>query len=729
MLLLVSLPSPTRAATCSNEGFRAGRPSAALPDCRAYEQVSPADKNGHVAVNQGYPSQATPDGDGLGYLSFGVFAGAASGSFPNGYVSRRSEAGWGTTSVSPPTPDPTPAGGNPVTYDLSSDLSQGVVKVPLQSLAEGAPSTTNNLFFADGLGYSWINRVPPPVSLPEECPLPAFGAGCWQLVDIVTFAGASDDFRHVLYEARANFFDPEDFETLYRSDFENGSWHVSLAGVLPNGEPAPSGSTAGSGSSVFYASTSADQSKRVANAISSDGSRVTFQAAANEGTPSEVGQLGMTEVYQRIGNQTIQLSAPAPGATPANPAPQPATFWAASRDGLRVFFTSAAELTTDSNTGPANEGVDLYEYDSRGGTGQLSDLTVDPVGAGAEVLGVLDASADGSYVYFVARGQLEAGKGEAGKPNLYVVHDGAPPVFIATLAEGSAEGGGDGENWTQTAVLRESYVTPAGGHLAFTSVNSLPTTNFPAGYDNVNPGTGLPERQVYLYSADSGELVCASCDPSGTPPVGPGLLGGVRRPGGKGVSQSSPFNPVRAVSENGGRVFFTSVDPLDPAVPSTNTAAKVYEYERAGEGSCTAPQGCVSLLSSPTSKGEEIFLDADENGNNAFFASFDRLTASDRDNLLDVYDARVGGGLPEPPPAPPCEGQGCRGPASSAGTPAGAATPSFHGTGNVPPKRCRKGKVRRHGRCVSRHHRKHHHHRHHGKRQQRGAGADRGAGR
>ncbi len=694
--------------TCPNEVFRAGRPSAALPDCRAYEQVSPTEKNGYAGVNDGYPSQATPDGDGLAYLAFGVFADAASGSLPNGYVARRSQSGWATTSVAPPNPDPTPPGGSPVTYDFSSDLSQGVVKVSLQSLAEGAPSTTSNLFLAAGGAYSWVNHVPPPVLLPDECPLPSFGVLCWQIVDLVTFAGASADFRHVLYEARANVIDFEDFETLYRSDFENGSWHVSLAGVLPNGEPAPAGSTAGSGSSIFYSSVGAAASKRVANAISADGSRVTFQAASNEGTPPEAGQGGMTQVYQRIGNQTIELSAPAPGATPANPAPQPATFWAASRDGLRVFFSSAAELTTPSNTGPANEGVDLYEFDSRGGTGKLTDLTVDSAGAGAEVLGVLDASADGSYVYFVARGQLDGGKGEAGKPNLYVVHDGAAPVFIATLAEGTADEG----NWIPAAVMRESYVTPEGSHLAFTSFNSLPTANFPAGYDNINPATGEPEREVYSYSAASGELVCASCNPSGAPPVGPGLLGGVRRPGAKGFSQSSPFHAVRAVSEGGGRVFFTSPDPLVAAVPTTNTEAKVYEYERAGEGGCVTPGGCVSLLSGPTSKQEAVFLDADVGGNNAFFVTYDQLAASDRDNLPDVYDARVGGGLPEPPPAPPCEGQGCRGAGSSAGVPEGAATPSFHGTGNVhrkPPRRCRAGKVRRHGHCVRRHHRKHHH--------------------
>ena len=70
----------------------------------------------------------------------------------------------------------------------------------------------------------------------------------------------------------------------------------------------------------------------------------------------------------------------------------------------------------------------------------LHDLTVDDVdSAGAGVLGLVTASEDGTYVYFVAEGELTSEKnaeGEeavTGQPNLYLTHAGVV-TFIATLA-------------------------------------------------------------------------------------------------------------------------------------------------------------------------------------------------------------------------------------------------------------------------------------------------------
>jgi hypothetical protein len=695
----LSVAHSANAAECPNEALRTGA-SAGLPDCRAYEKVSPGPKNGGDGVRGGFPTLGTADGEGLSFMSYGTFSGSPSGSFPNAYIGRRGANGWQITPASPPNPDPSPAGAGLASYEFNSNLSLRVVNVLQQSLAEGATPEVNNLFAVDSAGtYSWVNNMPPEVKLPEECPLPEFESLCYQLVDLVAFAGASEDFQHVLFEYKGSFFNPESFETLYRSDFEGGSWHVSPVDVLPDGQPSK-GSTAGSGSSIFYSSAAPLSDNRVATALSADGSNVVFQAESDEGEPNEAGQAGLTQVYDRIGRtRTVELSAPVTGATPANPAAGSAEFWAASTDGSRVFFTSHAELTTPSNTGPANEGNDLYEYNFSGG-GTLKDLTVDSADpAGAEVLGVLEASTDGSSIYIVARGELVPGKGEAGQPNLYEIRDGGLPVFIATLREA------DEKDWTPSAASRESYVTPSGNDVAFTSVKSLPTANFPAGYDNVNPQTATPEPEVYEYSASTGELMCVSCDPSGAPPIGAGMLGGVRRPEAEGESQSSPFHMVRSISANGGRVFFSSPDPLVPSVPATSTLAKVYEFEHAGEGSCATSGGCVELISSPTDNREAIFMEADESGSNAFFATGARLTASDEDNALDVYDARVDGGFPEPPPQPPCEGEGCRGPGTSVAAPTtNSPTGSFQGPGNAvkraAKKPCRKGQVKKHGRCV-----------------------------
>lgn len=678
-------------AACPNAGNRTG-PSAALPDCRAYEQVSPVEKGGHGALSLDYPVQATANGEALMYLNlFAAYAGAPSSGLADAFVSRRSQEGWQAVSAAPPTPGPTPPGGDEATYMFTEDLREWVVDLPLQSLAEKATPGVYNLFrSSEGGGYSWVNDATPAHIPPEGCPAFLLVL-CYQLVDRASPAGASVDFHHILFESTGSLIAgaPEGRGSLYESVEEAGKWHVGLVGLLPDGSIAGE-STAGSGSSVEYGSFNFLVDNHIANAISSNGSHVVFQAPSDEGElPAEAGQAGMTEVYDRTGaSETIELSAPAPGSKPANTAAQSAMYWGASANGSRVFFTTTAELTTNSDTGTApkcespptecNRG-DLYEYDLE--TKTLKDLTVDanlPADEeeGANVQGVVGVSGDGSYVYFVARGQLAPGKGIDGGYNLYVVHNGSVPAFIATLNQN------DFKDWAEKEVELESYVTPDGRHLAFTTVNSLATENFPSGYDNVNETTATAEPEVYEYSASTESITCVSCDPSGDPPIGPGRVGSIGRGEVAGASDDSAFHRARVVSENGGRVFFSSRDPLVPAVKG-NTEAKVYEYEQQGEGTCETHGGCTYLLSSPNSPEEEFFLDADSTGDNVFLATMSQLTSSDTDQLYDVYDARVNGGLPLPATQAPCS-SGCRTTSNEAPLNANPLSGSIGTSGNLP---------------------------------------------
>jgi hypothetical protein len=682
-----AVPSP-----CPNAIYRTGF-SATLPDCRAYEQVSPAEKENFAAISRNYPVQAMSNGEAFTYLSVtGAYSNPRSASFPDAYVAKRQAGGWDTINVAPPTPQATPPGGDEVSYVFSQDLTQLIVDVPLQQLAPEAPAGVYNLFFSSPDGtYTWVNDARPAVVPPEGC-----SAGmlvlCYQLVDHAVPAGTSADFHHVLFESNGSIAGaPEGAESLYESFNKRGRWHVRLVGILPDDKVA-AGSTAGSGMRIFYGSFSPFFHNRVINAISEDGSRVIFQAPADGGEPDPA-QNGLTEVYDRINRtETIELSAPAAGAKPANESPAAAKYWAASADGSRVFFTSKAELTTQSFTGAAPPGCgesepgcdhgDLYEYDLE--TKTLKDLTIDeslPADEeqGAGVLGVIGASSDGSYVYFVATGQLVAGKGVDHADNLYMVHNGGVPVYIATL------NGADALDWTEEGEKLEAYVTPDGRHLAFTSINSLKTVNFPGGYNNISQG------EVYEYSAPTtaeekegltGSIFCASCNPSGAPPIGPGLLGGVTRPLAPGPTDNSAFHQARAVSDNGGRVFFSSPDPLVPTVKG-NTHPKVYEYERNGEGGCEVAAGCVYLLSSPTSTEEATFLDADSEGNNVFFATVSQLVSTDSDKLFDVYDARVGGGLASSLTEAPCR-TSCREPVAKAPF-ASPLTASAGASGNLSP--------------------------------------------
>jgi hypothetical protein len=662
--LLVGVAGATE-SSCHNARLRLGA-SAGLPDCRVYEQVSPVDKNGFDAVlGATFPVQAAaPSEEGLetsiSYMNFGSFTDLQGGELPgselpNAYVSSRSVDGWQTRTVTPPTPQGTPAGGYFLGYDFSEDLSKVVIRVPLQILTPNAPPDVFNLYLLHPSGgYSLVTTVPPVPSPPSNC------SSCSVETDVLAFAGSSSDFSHILFEANDSLLPGAPgggVESLY----ESSGGQVSLVGVLPDGVVAGSGSAPGAGLGVFYSSPNRAQSGDVDHAISRDGWHVLFQATADAGGPDPA-QNGLTEVFDRVNSsRTLEISAPAENATPANATAEPAQFWAASADGSLVFFTSLAELTTQSNTGSSNAGQDLYQYDGK--TGVLTDLTVDhnpsDAASGADVLGVVGAAEDGSYVYFVAKGQLVPGKGTDGQPNLYVWHEGAIN-FIATLNEA-----GDTNDWTSTPVFLQAYVTPDGRHLAFMSINGL------TGYDNIDRRTAKPDSEVYEYSVGSGgetgHITCASCDPNGVPPVGSAFIGATLS-----EEASTPFHQPRALSNDGARMFFSSPDQLVSGLSSPYV--KIFEYEN----------GSVHRISSAANSENDVFLDASPSGNDVFFATRDQLAPTDQDNLEDVYDARVNGGFPESVPPVSCQGGACQGPPGAPPVLPAPSSASFAGLGNIP---------------------------------------------
>jgi hypothetical protein len=705
--------APTASSGCSNEQLRRENNSTALPDCRAYEQASPVDKGGFDAtprLNSGQlQAQASPSGEAVAYQGYGSLPGAKGSAFPNTRISTRSQGGWQTTDITPPTPQGSQGG--IATADFAEDLSRFAFRVPLQILTDDAPpgaAEFNNLYTSDtGGNYSLVNSAAIDPSQVDACMgQPVF---CPTSTNLVNFAGASRDFSHVLFVTNDGLqgtgAPPSGVVNLY----ENSGEQVQFLGILPDGEIASQGSGPGAANSMWFGPKA---QANVNHAVSADGSRVIFSAASDEGVlPAEAGQNGMTQLYDRIeGQETIEISAPAPGAVPANPAPQPARYWDASDDGAQIFFTSAAELTTPSHTGAANNSSDLYRYNVD--TETLTDLTVDtnPIDAetGAGVLGVTGTSTDGSYVYFVATGELLPGEGADGQPNLYVSHEGQLE-FIATLGQG------DSRNWTSLPGSKPSYATPDGHHFAFMSTGSLPTANFPEGYDNTDQITGAADNEVYEYSApngaEAGQLLCVSCHPSGARPTGAAFLGAKLGP-----LANSAFHQPRVISDSGHQVFFSSSDAL--AVGAGGPFVKVYEFERGGVGSCARQGGCLALISSAVSDTNDVFFDASADGRDVFFATADRLVPTDEDGLMDIYDARQNGGFTAPPTPPVCEGEeGCHGPNSTPPSGSAKATSTFAGPEEGPKRpRCRKGLVRRHGRCVSPRHHKRKHHRSHKRR-------------
>jgi WD40-like Beta Propeller Repeat len=478
--------------------------------------------------------------------------------------------------------------------------------------------------------------------------------------------------------------------------YEWAGGKLSLVSVLPNGKAAPNGaehSELGFGFS--------NQSANRRHAVSTDGSRIIW-------TQEERNQ---TSLYMRDtqSHQTVQLDKPAVALPEER---HLARFQIASADGSRVFFTDQTPLTPNSSASslPLNEELFVCEIEEvAGGCKTLTDLTPQfNAGEDAEVRGaILGASEDGSDVYFVAGGVLTAGPGPLhGANNLYVSHYASgewTTKFIARLSEE------DGPDWLGGLLTKEGYyrlksltarVSPDGNYLAFMSNRPL------TGYDNTDvyeeEVEGKPVRhadeEVFLFDYGAESLTCVSCNPTGARPrgvydtkasgEGPGLL--VDRPetwttvpgADHWLAGSIPgYTAMSLLVANyqshylndEGRLFFTSADALDPAAALTRVeevngnpvsvgVENVYEFEPSGVGSCASGSGCVSLISSGGSNKESAFLDATPSGNDVFILTASPLLPTeDKDSSFDIYDARVDGSAPAPPPANPCSGPGeCR---------------------------------------------------------------------
>jgi hypothetical protein len=732
-------------------------PSAAeLPDGRVVEAVSGVGEGNETEVYvpngmegtlddlarhglfTNLPFEASADGNTVTYIGDPPASGGNGNEGVGGgnqYVAARlPRGGWTQVSVS--------ASGYANDYDgFSDDLLVGILGSP-EHLAKEAPEGYSNLY-RRSIGWSptsggslepVLGSFEPLFTTPPCLPANEFDSieANRLFNEVISDGGnAGTDtvpaFTHLLFEADAELpSSPPAEECRAGNDLYDwfGGWR-HLINVLPSGKVEPNATFGRQGPSAndFV-------SPEVSNAISANGSRIYWSAVE----PVKVGgeyEERPTALYVRENDTqtesemegkrcvepakacTVQVDLADGGRGPSGGG----RFWTASGDGSKAFFTDENSLTAGS-TAEAGK-PDLYEYDMEAPEGELlNDLSVpakpEPV-AHADVQGVAGTSEDGSYVYFVANGVLAEGatagdcdgKYEANQTcNLYVRHDGATK-FIATLSGEDGDftngtGGNDGD-WQADTGHRTAEVTPDGHSMVFMSRRPL------TGYDNMLEG--VPLTEVFVYNADTGMLVCASCNPSGEPPVAPSLpeyahdvagIWGSFLP----VSDSLDDYQPRLISEDGNRVFFDSVEPLVPR--DENGLLDVYEWEAQGEGSCREARGCVYLLSGGQSTDNSYLIDAGADGDDVFFVSRAQLVEADHGDNDVLYDARVDGVVP--PAEVECAGTGCQGTPPAPPIFATPASATFDGTGDFPPtsqlpepgppRKCPKGKKLTRSKCV-----------------------------
>ena len=655
---------------------------AGLPDGRSYEMVSPAAKTGEVFVpdpdgpnlggsceiggvwstecypgflSQMMPMQSTPDGDAVVYEGYPFSAGLSSSA--NEYFASRAPAGWATQSLSSPLfANGTDRQGYAA---FSPDLSQAVIYQVSPALSPETPARAGKSYAdlylrrSDGTLEPLVTTAPPnrPAGAPcertcEEFQM-VFGGGNAGSASSPAFShlvfAANDALTGTTESAPAAVDGGVHSEANRPSGLDLYEWfdgQLRLVNVQPGNAATTPGAVLGSGILLEpRESTTAD----VDHAISDDGSHIFWSEEATG------------QVYVRIdGDETVRIE-------------DPGKFLTASRDGSKVLLSDGC----------------LYVLASKSCEADLSQ------GHGAPTFeGILGAAEDLSRVYFVDREALtppgeKNAHGEhaiVGAYNLYTWHGGTT-TFIAALQEvdNEAEFHGKFGDWRASSTDRLAQVTPDGTRLAFMSQAPL------TGYDSIVRGRASCRFQlstcteVFEYDATSGKLSCASCNPTGLRPLGSSTLSLIEGFGGGGALPPFP-QPNNLSADGNGRLFFESEDQLSPRDINGHTT-DVYEWEPNDVGSCGRTAGCVFLISSGRSDSDSAFVDSSDSGNDAFFVTRSQLLRQDTNEQLDLYDARVGGGIAESTTAP-CGGEGCKG-SPPAGAPPASGSAAFVGPGNL----------------------------------------------
>jgi hypothetical protein len=683
--LTVPVPEPEAEPTCPNAAVRTG-PSAQLPDCRAYEQVTPVNKEGaedifdyglsfqeHTVVGldgEHLIFQATPAkwGPNVGGSIFGQ----------NSYLFARKPAGWAMTSLYPQPQ----IGGKSLrtetgrTFD-TPDLSQVLVE---EYLSVSNVNSSREVKYALGPPGGPYSVVGHDFTEGEGKQEEHWGHWVAQSRDGSVAVIESPDHELILGEPTGTTKKRENSNLLGYDLYEYSGGHLSQVNVYTDGETI---GTCGAemvegregsgnrGQGQGHENLGISVESGSVNAVSSNGSRIFFEAYPS-GCPEQEeeyhrlednGRTRKIELYMRLnGKETVDIGN--------------YIFEGANPEGTRLFLSKW------------NEEKGSLEYFSYNTETRLAKPLFSQQG---DALGLKHAlSENGNVYYFEAIGPAAlTPEAPTDRNDIYRYEISSETMsFVGVSSQDNNHSSG-------------FYVSPDGGDFYF-NVDSV---------EGVAGGANPVVVQAYRYDSAEDMVQCIACASSYDPK--PQLIS-VFMPeyGPEGYILSPLAVPA---SENGNFVFFdtpnelVSQDTNGEIVPGAfvnyfSPSSDVYEWRRDGVDGCGRVQGCLALITNGIDGTENVLLGVGRSGRDVFIGTHSQLVPTDTDQGGDIYDARINGGFAVPRPAPAeCEGDACSTSQVAPGDPTQTLLPEVEG-GNAhvnaapPPtkkKTKRKGKSRK----------------------------------
>lgn len=614
-----SQPSP-----CPNEAFRTGL-SVQLPDCRAYEQITPVDKEGAKDIFNYNPAEGErvhvgADGNHVMVDAPGLQWGSSPDPSRSTYVFTRQEDGWQMVSARPPGETGGITYGEPALW--SPDLTSiGFDHVGWATGGADSPDVEVRVGPAGG-PYETIATIPRSKigSSGEALVAESANASTYVLATIdrtlapghVSATTSGNDLYEYSHGVLRQLNVTGEATTIGKCGSKIARGPFELSHITE--ESSPYAVSADGSRSFFEAVPGSDCAEpanlymRSAGTQTLDIGAYRFIAANPEDSELILGRNSGSEyeyfLYDvETASAKLLFSTPEELNTPI-----------VSEDFTAIYFQTTGQLNPEApplSADSGSEAQNFYRYDIP--TASLHFLF--QAAGGPKISAQEETSADGRYLYFDG---YEVGALPAGTANEKVYrYDNAAGVVQCMSCASSTD----------------------------------PEPKLSAFFQN----RGDPDIWR-LPASQNGDFVFFDT-PSALVPQD--VDGEIAPEAGKGVGEHASL-------------FYS-------------TSSDVYEWRKNGIDGCAHVQGCLALITSGTGGLENAFLGTDASGRDVFFATHAQLAATDTDGSGDVYDARIGGGFAPPAPGPvECEGAACSTPLAAPvdSTPASL---SFSGSGNLAP--------------------------------------------
>jgi len=664
---------------CPNSHVRQQVGANYLPDCRAYELVSPA-RAGSIQFFPGdfffrlgatafTTEELGPRFENTGYESspprfgfYGGVGGLTGVESPNfifdRYLATRTAQGWVTKYAGLKGDETGLAmrGQCSLTQDKCLDY-----KIAVQLNAGTGKQPFPYVWDANG---KFLGRWPTNYSVVPEAD------------HLTGDEQPSPDFSHYVFSSLDVPFKPGGLESapgsVYDNEVARGS--IEIASLLSDGEPIPQDA---GGPGEFL---------RIP-ALSPNADHILMSTVAPGGNVNLYMRVNNAVTYEVSKGQGVQLLG-------------------MSQDGSKVAFLSKKALTSEDE----DTSADIYMWEEAtdevklisvgGGEGNTDECNAnwtqncDVKLMSTERPDLDDTMSTSGDVYFMSPEQLDPNNpGIKNQKNIYHLRNGQLQ-YVTTLELG-------------TSTLR-SQISADGQYAAFLTRSQL------TGYDNRyydNFGTLKRAAEMYVFDAATGELQCASCNPTGAPPSILRLDPPANEQNLKSTDVMAS-NSGRFMSDDG-RVAFATADALSPR--DTDGIVDVYEFVGGRPQLIGAGTGDRDILPKIIFlyPGQVVGLESmSRDGRDIYFSTYDTLVPQDQNGpFVKFYDARTGGGFVTSGELLPCEAADeCHGETSEPpANPKVGTGIEYTAPGNVVKHRPRNRSRNRHRRA---HHRQQHRHRH-----------------